>query len=174
MSELRKKYNEFIRNIELSKIFLLSINCTDRSRQRGSTARRARREPRTPARGGRQRVARRTSRWLRPRRRSPHCPMIESRVPADTPGELGAHVKPERQRRDRRSEDVPDCRNQDVGHHDRPEFRQGVDKDRAPGEERQGHDDEQALCPCGVDRGADRRLYRDSQQTPHGRHHPDR
>lgn len=27
MSELRKKYNEFIRNIELSKIFLLSINC---------------------------------------------------------------------------------------------------------------------------------------------------
>jgi hypothetical protein len=100
--------------------------------------------------------------------------MIEGRVAAETPGQVGPSIEAERQCCHDGPKHVANDGDGRVGDHHRPEGRQRKDGQCAKREHGQGRNDQRPLGACGVDRCTYGRLYRQAQQPAHRRHDTDR
>ncbi len=99
--------------------------------------------------------------------------MIESRVAAKPARQPVSCHQAEGERRDRRSEGVAGDRQDAQGNRDRPEARRCENDDCGSGHRRHRQNDDAALGARHVDRGADRRLKRNSEQAARRRHQSD-
>ena len=94
--------------------------------------------------------------------------VIVSGVAAETARELVSRHQPKRERRDRGRKGVAGDREDGQGERHRPEARRDKDDDGADSHRRHGQHDDAALGARHVNRGADRGLERNSEQSTGG------
>ncbi len=100
--------------------------------------------------------------------------VIERGVAAHPGRQLMVREQPQRQRRDRRPEDIADDRQDRIGHEHGPESRHREDDDGPQRQHGERQHDDAAFGPGRVDRGAGRRLRGEAGEAADRRHEADR